>query len=67
MLESLLFKPSGEPVYFLNDPQIAYLLGIFRQMREEFDTEYLYKQELMRNRLNLIFHEAIKMQPTVAY
>lgn len=65
--ESTLFKPGGDPVYFLDEAQIEYIRGIFNRMLQEFDSEYTYRYELLRNHLNLIIHEAIKMQPAIAY
>jgi AraC family transcriptional activator of pobA len=65
--ESSLFKAGGDPVYFLDEAQAEYLNSIFSRMQQELDTEYIYKYELIRNHLNLIIHEAIKMQPAVAY
>jgi AraC family transcriptional activator of pobA len=65
--ESPLFKAGGEPVYFLNEDQVTYLTVLFKQMCEELDTEYIYKHEILRNQVNLVIHEAIKMQPAVTY
>lgn len=65
--DSSLFKAGGDSVFFLNDTQIEYIYGIFSRMRQEFDSEYIYKYELMRSQVNLIIHEAIKMQPAIAY
>ncbi|NHA04311.1 AraC family transcriptional regulator [Mucilaginibacter sp. HC2] len=65
--ESTLFKPGGDPVYFLDEVQIEYIRSIFNRMLQEFDSEYTYRYELLRNHLNLIIHEAIKMQPAIAY
>lgn len=67
MHESSLFKPGGEPVYFLDDAQVQYITSVFCRMRQEIDSEYIYKYELIRSQVNLIMHEAIKMQPAVAY
>lgn len=64
---SPLFKPGGEPVYMLDEAQTNYIQSIFSRMRQEVDTEYLYKYDVIRNLVNLIIHEAIKMQPAVAY
>ena len=67
MEESTLFKPGGDPVYFLDETQVQYIQSIFKRMLQEFDSEYTYRYELLRNHLNLIIHEAIKMQPAIAY
>ncbi len=64
---SPLFKPGGEPVYLLDQSQANYIQSIFSRMRQEVDTEYLYKYDVIRSQVNLIIHEAIKMQPAVAY
>jgi len=36
-------------------------------MIAEQDTDYLYKDEIIRNYINLIIHEALKMQPPGSY
>ncbi|MBC8034107.1 MAG: AraC family transcriptional regulator [Chitinophagaceae bacterium] len=64
---SALFKPHGEPVYFLNDSQADYITHIFERMHHEADLDYAYKFELIRNQVNLLLHEAIKMQPVAEY
>lgn len=62
-----LFKPNGDPVYFLNDEQADYLYNTFVRMQQELESDYVYKYDLVRNHLNLIIHEAIKMQPALAF
>src|ERR1700744_5406198 len=61
--ESSLFKAGGEPVYKLNNEQAIFLESIFQRMRSEIDSDYTFKYELIRSQVNLIIHEAIKMQP----
>ncbi len=65
--ESAVFKAGGEPVYFINDSQLVYLLSIFKHMREEADSDYIFKYDLMRGQVDLVMHEAIKLQPATAY
>lgn len=65
--DSSLFKPGGKPVYFLTDQQADYLNSLFARMKTEQEGNYTHKNELIRNYLNLIIHEAIKMQPADAY
>jgi AraC family transcriptional activator of pobA len=60
---SPLFKIGSNPVFFLNEVQVEYISDIFRKMLAEIDTDYIYKYDLLRNYLNLIIHEALKMQP----
>ena len=65
--QSTLFKPGGDPVYFVNDEQVTFIHSLFERMEKEMNSEYLYRFDVVRNHLNLIMHEAIKMQPAVAY
>lgn len=37
--ESSLFKPGGDPVYFLTDQQSCYINSIFTRMKQELDGE----------------------------
>lgn len=64
--DSVLYKVGGEPVYFLNEEQLQYLTSIFIRMRQEIDSDYIHKYELICSQLSLIIHEAIKMQPAHA-
>jgi AraC family transcriptional activator of pobA len=61
--ESPLFKIGGNPVILLNDEQKQFLTGIYQRMLAEQQIDYVYKGELIRNYINLIIHEALKMQP----
>jgi AraC family transcriptional activator of pobA len=65
--DSPVFKAGGDPVFLLDETQATYLSHIFSRMLTEFDSEYVYKQDLIRSHINLIIHEAVKMQPTVNY
>ncbi|MBS1523391.1 MAG: AraC family transcriptional regulator [Bacteroidetes bacterium] len=65
--ESPLFKIGGTPAFTLNSDQAEFISTIFRKMLEEGDTDYIYKNDLIRNYINLIIHEALKMQPSANY
>ena len=65
--ESPLFKIGGTPAFTLNDDQAEFISTIFRKMMQEGSTDYIYKNDLMRNYINLIIHEALKMQPSANY
>ncbi len=58
----LLFSAQQSPVYFLDNRQREYMVMLFRRMREAADTDYVYKDELFRSHLSLVFHEAILMR-----
>lgn len=65
--ESPLFKIGADPVFVLNDDQRAFIESIFKRMLEEQNTDYIYKNDLIRNYINLLIHEAMKMQPSDHY
>jgi len=65
--EMPLFKPGGDPIYFLAHHQVVYIESVFARMHAEFATDYVYKYELLRNLVHLLIHEAVKMQPAIAY
>jgi AraC family transcriptional activator of pobA len=65
--ESPLFRLGSDPVYWVNETQYAELSYLFGKMVQEMNSDYPYKQEVARNYLNLIVHEALKLQPQATY
>ncbi len=64
---SPLFKIGGTPILKINEEQRQFLNTIFRKMIEEQKSDYAYKDDLIRNYINLIIHEALKLQPSEHY
>ncbi|MEZ4965087.1 MAG: helix-turn-helix domain-containing protein [Saprospiraceae bacterium] len=67
ILQSPLFKIGGTPILKISPEQREFLNGIFRKMLEEQQTDYSHKDDLIRNYIHLIIHEALKMQPSDHY
>jgi AraC-like DNA-binding protein len=65
--QSPLFKIGGTPILHITDQQREFLSTIFRKMIEEQQTDYTYKDDLIRNYIQLIIHEALKLQPSENY
>lgn len=65
--QSPLFRIGGTPILNISDNQRELLNGIFRKMIEEQQSDYAFKDDLIRNYLHLIIHEAMKMQPSENY
>jgi len=65
--QSPLFKVGGTPIFHLTQEQTAYATGIFQKILAEQSTEYLYKGDLIRTYLQLLIHEALRMQPTDSF
>lgn len=64
---SPLFKIGGTPILQINEEQREFLNTIFRKMIEEQKSDYQHKDDLIRNYINLIIHEAQKLQPSDHY
>jgi AraC family transcriptional activator of pobA len=61
---SPLFKIGGTPIFKIEEQQRVFLNTIFQRMIDEQKSDYAYKDELMRNYIHLIIHEALKLQPS---
>jgi AraC family transcriptional activator of pobA len=59
-----ILRGDSIPVYFIDEIQEAYLLSIFEKMQADIETGYVHKYDLMRTYVNLLAHEAMKMQPS---
>ncbi len=65
--QSSLFKIGGTPVLRITNEQRAFLNSIFLKMIEEQQSDYAYKDVLIRNYIHLIIHEALKLEPSEHY
>lgn len=65
--QSPLFKLGGTPLLALNGEQKLFITTVFQKMIAEYETDYAYKDELIRNYISLLIHEALKMQPSENY
>ena len=64
LLQSPLFKIGGTPILELNRQQKDAIGATFQKMIADQDSAYVFKDELMRNYISLIIHEALKMHPS---
>ena len=67
LLQSPLFKIGGTPILMVDKTQKKSLDAIFKKMIAEQDSDYRFKDELIRNYISLIIHEALKIQPAENY
>lgn len=65
--QSPFFKIGGTPVLKISEDQRLFLNTLFQKMIEEQASDYTFKDELIRNYINLIIHEALKLQPSEIY
>ncbi|HEY8954704.1 helix-turn-helix transcriptional regulator [Chitinophaga sp.] len=62
--QSPFFKIGGTPILTITEEQRIFLNTIFEKMIEEQQSGYTFKDNLIRNYINLILHEAMKLQPS---
>jgi AraC family transcriptional activator of pobA len=60
---SPLFRIDGIPIVPLTSEQAAFMTGLFRQMLAVYQGEYVHKNELLSTCLELLLHEALRIQP----
>lgn len=65
--KSPLFMVNGNPVLFPTLKSAEFLTGIFEQMLTEIQSSYFNKYELLRNYVQIILHESLKMEPPVEH
>lgn len=64
LLQSPFFKLGGTPILNITEAQRTFLNGIFQKMIEEQQTDYPFRDDLIRNYIQLIVHESLKLQPS---
>ncbi|MEZ4917883.1 MAG: AraC family transcriptional regulator [Saprospiraceae bacterium] len=65
--KSPLFRMGGTPILEIAENQRLFLNGIFDKMIEEQTSDYEYKDDLIRNYIELILHESLKLKPSENY
>ncbi len=59
-----VYQPNGTHVFELSEAQAAEVRAVFNRMEEEFNSEYKYKYDLVRNQIFELLHYALKLQPS---
>lgn len=63
---SPLFRVDAVPVIPLTREQAGFMTGLFHQMLAVYQGEYAFKNELLSTCLELLLHEALRVQPPPA-
>ncbi|MFL9481625.1 helix-turn-helix domain-containing protein [Chitinophagaceae bacterium LWZ2-11] len=64
---SPLFKIGGNPVFFIEQNRQNFISSLFEKMMEEINSDYVHKYDLLKTYVDLIIHEALKLQPADTY
>jgi len=67
LAQSPLFKTGGNHIFFPGKEKLEFLQQIFENMLREMSSGYVNKQELQKSYVQIIMHEALKMQPPDTY
>ncbi|HTI93905.1 MAG TPA: helix-turn-helix domain-containing protein [Puia sp.] len=60
---SPLFRSDGTPIIQLDKEQAAFMTSLFQKMLAVHSSNYDHKDEMIRNCIELIIHEALRIQP----
>ncbi len=62
-----MFQPNGNHIFELTNEEANHVSEIFERMVKEFNSDYKYKYDVIRNQIFELFHVALKMQPSGAF
>jgi AraC family transcriptional activator of pobA len=65
--QSPLFKAGGNHVFFPDKEKTSFLQNIFESMIREMQSGYAHKYDLLRSYVQIVMHEALKMQAPDTY
>ncbi|EDM37669.1 putative AraC family transcriptional regulator [Pedobacter sp. BAL39] len=63
LLNSPIFRFDGRPVIPLSEEQAAFISGLYQRMLMVYNGDYDRKDEMLRSCIDLIIHEALRVQP----
>ena len=58
-----VFQPSGTHIFELSDEEAKQVSDIFERIANEFNSDYKYKHDVIRNQIFELLHFALKKQP----
>ena len=60
-----VYQPDGSHVFELTDEQTDQISEIFNRMKNEFNSSYKYKYDMIRNHIFELLHFALKLEPSL--
>jgi len=67
LAQSPLFKTGGNHIFFPSPEKTAALSSTFESMLSEMSSDYAHQYDLLRSYVQILMHEALKMQPAENY
>lgn len=59
-----VFQPNGAHIFELSDEEANHVSEIFERMVKDFNSDYKYKYDVVRNQIFELLHFALRMQPS---
>jgi AraC family transcriptional regulator, transcriptional activator of pobA len=59
-----IFQPNGNHIFELSDEEADHVKEIFERIEKEFNTDFKYKYDVIRNGVFELIHFALKIQPS---
>lgn len=61
-----VFQPHGKHIFELTNEQVLAVSDIFNRIEKEFNSDYKYKYDVIRNLISELLHLGLRLQPSVA-
>lgn len=58
-----VFQPNGKHIFELTDEETDTITDIFNRIEKEFNSEYKYKYDIIRNLISELLHFGLRLQP----
>lgn len=58
-----VFQPNGKHIFEMDDEQVAQVNDIFNRIEKEFNSDYKYKYDVIRNLISELIHFGLRLQP----
>jgi len=65
--QSALFKVGNNHIFFPDESKVKLLSEIFENMISEASSRYIHKHDLLRSYVQIVMHEALKLDPPETY
>lgn len=60
-----VFQPNGKHIFELTNEQTSAVSEIFNRIEKEFNSDYKYKYDVIRNLISELLHVGLKLQPPI--
>ena len=60
-----VFQPNGKHIFELSYEQVEIVSDIFNRIEKEFNTDYKYKYDIIRNLISELIHFGMRLQPSI--